>query len=253
MLEGRLARLSRLQEYLIFCVVLCLTASILLSWAGCSILRRAGQRKGGTASVAGEVRASHFVVEDANGLSVGELGVVQGSPCLSLSDEGGKPRIVLSVMQNKEAQLTFLGSDGRPHVVLKVDEGQEPMLSLLDAKGVARAGLAISRNEEPGLFLFDEQGRPCATFSHQKHEGPGLVLWDETKGIAMLTVGDGGRLSLREGNGRERVLLHTDGKDVSGLWLRDKDERDISSIAATNAGPVLRLRDSQDKLIWSAP
>ncbi len=193
-------------------------------------------------------RASAFVLEDKNGKDFGTLGLMEGIPCLLLADEKGEARVLLSVVKNGEPSLVFFGNNGRPRAALGVAQNEDPALSLFDRNGTQRATLAMMDNEEPGLSLFDDGGSKCAVIKQAKGQGPGVVLWDENqKGIAMLTVKDGGRLSLRDENGKERVSLHIDGKEMAGLWVRDGDEKTLATMAATNIGPVLLLNDRNGK------
>ncbi len=81
-----------------------------------------------------EIRATQFIIEDANGKTRGALGVDEKGPSLGLFDENGKCRILLRSYE----EGSMLGLS---------DKNQNPGVILANLKG------------EPGLELYDENGK----------------------------------------------------------------------------------------------
>ncbi len=101
------------------------------------------------------VTAQKFVLIDAQGKAVAELGAAQGGSGLVLMDSAGQPRAAL-----------VLTSSG------------EPGLKLYDDKGVVRAALVVATDGRTGLVLYDGHDKNRAALATGRDGAPAMVLFD---------------------------------------------------------------------------
>ena len=126
------------------------------------------RKMSGQADTPEVVRAQRFEVVDARGRTrvALDVDVAMGTPGLTLDDEQGKMRAMLSLLP-----------DGTPDLVL------------CDEKGKTRATLGLARDGEPAVTFFDDKGKERAMLSVGSDGSPGLGLSDENRATrAMLSL-----------------------------------------------------------------
>lgn len=130
-LERELADAKRRSHRLHLLVLGLAAAGLALAWAGDGGRTAPPARD---ADVPGDtLRATAFMLQDADGVIHGGLGVTETGATLGLLDADGRTRAVLGVTE------------------------AGPTLGLLDADGTIRAELKVTENE-PSVRLFDPEG-----------------------------------------------------------------------------------------------
>lgn len=104
-----------------------------------------------------ELRATNFVLEDANGKPRASLGMDEDGVVLRLRYENGNIGAALCLHDEKMV-LSLSDNNGKQRAVLGVSLNMS-ILSLYDEKEEARATLAVLA-DGPHLVLRDEKGKP---------------------------------------------------------------------------------------------
>lgn len=127
------------------------------------------------------IRANKFVLEDVNGITLADLGLLGDKPTLTFCDMKGEFRSTLS------ADALFM-SDKNGKLRVSVNIGNDgPKLALHDESGKVRAEISVNEHG-PGFMMFDEIGKKRLLLSAFKNE-PALLMQDENEKIrAMMTV-----------------------------------------------------------------
>lgn len=155
---------------------------------------------GDPVDTAREVRAQKFVLVDAGGQALGELGVAEedrsvrlvirregqagawlgvradGAPGLALLRPSGLPRVEVRGGE-AESTLRFYGEAAdRPHVHLLYSEKHGASLELSDPSGRRRVD-AEARDDEAGIWAFDPAGQPRAAAIVPASGEAKFVIW----------------------------------------------------------------------------
>jgi len=133
-LERELARAKRRNRRLVvFALVAAGVAVVAAAWIGAprKVLAESG------AKATNVIRASEFILEDADGNVRASLGISKDGSGLSLYDENGKTRVALGISKD---------SKGGPGLVLRDENG-----SFRAALGVAKVGATLD--------LWDKNGK----------------------------------------------------------------------------------------------
>ena len=142
-------------------------------------------------AVADVVRARSFDVVDAAGKEWASLGLVGGTPGLTLFDAAGQVRANLHLLTGEGyASLSLCDGTGRRRVDLTVFSDGTPWVGLMDAAGKMRASLETSRDGDPNLTVYDAAGHEraalgtttllmTATGEERKRAESSLVLFDK--------------------------------------------------------------------------
>lgn len=104
-----------------------------------------------------ELRATNFVLEDANGKPRASLGMDGDGLELRLKYGNGNIGIALCLHDDKVV-LSLSDNNGKPRAVLGLAKNM-PMLCLYDEREESRATLAVLA-DGPHLVLRDEKGNP---------------------------------------------------------------------------------------------
>jgi len=105
------------------------------------------------------VSASQFLLRDANGRVRGAWGVDDsGAVRLTLSDEGERQRVRLSLLQDGSAGLSFADSADRKLAVLGLLPDNTTNLALTDPAGIPRAVLGVASDGSSNLVFADREG-----------------------------------------------------------------------------------------------
>ena len=114
---------------------------------------------GATSTGGRTVDAQHFVVKNAEGKVVAELGLrPDGMPKLELIGTGGKSRVVLSPLPEGAAALAISSSDGKSLAVSTIGNGAMG-LTLFDKNSHPRVELSVQPDGTPRLALLDKDQR----------------------------------------------------------------------------------------------
>jgi hypothetical protein len=228
-----------------------------------------GQEAANAPKPAQVIRATAFVLVDDEGRERGKLemskeGPGKDGPSLTLSDENGNIRVMLSMPPalDSEPSLVMYGGRAKSNYrvllfggglflrntndKLRVGLSSEASLELNDANGMPRAGLGVTAAGAE-LALGDENGKARAWLRVGKDGSPSLDLRDENGEIRARLIVDeyGPALDLYDAAGKTRAMLSML-KDVPVL----KDERVLKVL---KGGPALTLFDENLTKIWSAP
>jgi hypothetical protein len=148
-LERGLNRANRRNHWFLVGMGLCLLIVVVVCVFGLPAM---------TAQAAGaapkEIRATNFILEDADGKTRAGLVMSEDGPVLRLNDEKGNMRAALYV--HDKAGLSLFDENGKTRAFLGVVQNV-PIMFLYDETGNARAQLFFSDKTGPGLFLFDEK------------------------------------------------------------------------------------------------
>ncbi|HSW02800.1 MAG TPA: hypothetical protein VLI39_21730 [Sedimentisphaerales bacterium] len=236
--ERMLLAANRPNHWLLVVLVLCLAALIVIGAFGC---KRAAVQP--VSSIAGEVRATRFVLVDDKGEHRAWLVMDVYGPAMTLFDQEGEPLAQLAVGKGA-SWLCLMNDKTKQRVQLSVhtpEDNQEgsfavtPALTLVDENGTSRAhfGLTLSG---PDLWLGNENGEQRVGLSAFK-DGAVLNLHSEN---------DKGGLGLVTGK-------EVGGKYRSGLVLRDEKGTPRAQLISNEDGPGLTLADEEGKAMWKAP
>ena len=109
------------------------------------------------ANTSKELRATSFVLEDANGKPRASLGMDEDGLVLRMRYENGNIGAALCLHDEKMV-LSLADNSGKPRAVLGVTKNM-PLLCLYDEREEPRATLAVLA-DGPHLVLVDEKGNP---------------------------------------------------------------------------------------------
>lgn len=189
--------------------------------------RQIAQVQAGADTSASVVRASAFLLVDDEGQVRGHFKMLDGGPYLILQDDHGSRAVSLSV-QGGVPRLILHGDDDEilgiptPRISLAVERDGLAIFGVGDEKGQLRASIGVDK-DGPVLALLDEDGKLRVGLNAFK-DGPALRLADE--------------------KGKLRVTL-TAGKDEPSLYLYDENEQHRVALGANKDGPVLALADEK--------
>ncbi len=139
----------------------------------------------------------------ASGIALALVGATQAPPgtavakSLHLVDEAGKVRILI----NPRAGVSLLDEEGRPRAVLSVDKSG-PGLALYGTS--SKSGTILNVNDDgPALAMRDNQGKTRALLT-TIGAGPALIFSDEREKerIALIQQPDQSSLSMIDRKGR---------------------------------------------------
>jgi hypothetical protein len=147
-LEHELARSKRRFRWLIIGAGLCFFSAAVLF---------AGRTRSDSAGVNKELRATSFVLEDANGKPRASLGVDEDGLELRLSYENGNIGAAICLHEEKVV-LSLADQNAKPRAVLGLAKNM-PLLCLYDEKENPRATVAVLA-DGPHLILRDDKGNP---------------------------------------------------------------------------------------------
>ena len=211
-----------------------------------------------------EVRASRFVLVDADGNERAVLGMTpDGGARLSVRGRDGKVSTSVGVDGAGSASLAIVNAEGKAYASLKFFE-QVPQLilarrpeqpragltvakdgtarlDLLDARGKLRSSVQVpSGDGDSGLSVYDIHGKLRATLDVDRDGAPSMTLWDprQRSRVTVETAKDG------SGPGISFFGPHGDYHRVS-LALED-DERPVLSFADKGKKVRLALGLNQD-------
>lgn len=101
-----------------------------------------------------EVRAGRFVLVDKTDKAWAELATIsENQPQLVLSDEAGRPRLILALSPYGEPVLSFADAAGKRRIALSLDL-YGILLRFSDDTGNVRAALTVPAEGEPELELL---------------------------------------------------------------------------------------------------
>jgi hypothetical protein len=155
-------------------------------------------RYGLPGSTAEIVAARQFVMRGADGKVRGIWGTDEkGAVRLVLQDEGGQPRMRLSLLDDGAAGFALIDSAGHNRAVFAMLPDQSISLALADATGKTRSVLGLARDGSSSLVFTDRTGVPRAT----------MVV--DARGIGTISASD-------RGQGAPVEDLPEDSADTSG-------------------------------------
>ncbi len=131
------------------------------------------------------VEARKFVLIDANGKPLAELGATREGSGLVLMDSTGKPRAALVVTGAGQPGLKLYDRSGVVRAALIVADDGHAGLALYDTASRNRAALATNPDGASALMLFDRDGRLVGVLPAR--------LVDEQRSHGGRTQGDGRR------------------------------------------------------------
>jgi hypothetical protein len=106
-----------------------------------------------------ELRAQRIVLVDKAEQARAEVAVMADNQAgLILSDDGGKPRLTLSLTQYGEPTLSFADAGGTRRIVLGLDL-YGTLLRFTDESGHLRAALVVPSAGEPELELVGKEDK----------------------------------------------------------------------------------------------
>jgi hypothetical protein len=91
--------------------------------------------------VAKVVEAERFVLRDSSGIERAALDILPGGAALSLLDQNGAPRALLS-----QEAIGFLSDGSRAHVALAMLPGGRPLMDFAGPTGNVRVQLGIQKD-----------------------------------------------------------------------------------------------------------
>jgi len=165
------------------------------------------------------VKASSFVLTDANGKTRGELKIKDGGPHLAFFDGNDKPRMLLSLSDKGAATISIQNPEGKVRAVFGFkDDGETSAIALRDADGETRLGMTCSKKGVPGLIMGDGQDTRLSLGVSGKG-APSLAMKKPggDHGIILSTVGDSGTPAL--------LMYGPDGKVDKKLSLIGKSKK----------------------------
>lgn len=129
------------------------------------------------------LRARAFELVDASGRPMAYLMTTSaGDPSLSLLDQSGRDRVVLSTLRG-QPRLSFRDSSGNSRIYLFTSETTAPVgntgLILSDSADRNRVQLTIQQDGSPLFVLKDSRGLPRVFLAMSQNSGPGLLIVDE--------------------------------------------------------------------------
>jgi len=190
------------------------------------------------------IEAEAFFLNDTDGKLRASLGLVDGSPHLSLFGKAGKSSIVLSVDPNDIPALRLFDNNGQRRVELSAPAGKA--LAGNPGRYGYPGDLVVppgSREPEPDgslLVLYDRDGRHRAMLAVMTTGEPRLLLRDE-KGVARSYLGltpDGGT-ALRFHDDLGAANISIVGGEEPLMQLRDPrwgDEMDLNGTITMQLG-----------------
>lgn len=123
-------------------------------------------RYGLPGSTAEIVAARQFVMRGADGKVRGLWGTDEkGAVRLVLQDEGGQPRMRLSLLDDGAAGFALIDSAGHNRAVFAMLPDQSISLALADATGKTRSVLGLARDGSSSLIFTDRNGVPRTTMA----------------------------------------------------------------------------------------
>jgi len=207
----------------------------------------------GPVSGAEVVRAERFEVVDTQGRVRATLGMIFGSPDLTLFDEKGEVRAMLTLDFDGSPALYMNDEKGEVRAEVAVHFDGMPRVWLFDEAGESRVELDLLGGG-PNLTLRDENGEPRALVGVDA-DGPGLVLYDENgerRAWLNLSAEIGPGLVLFDENGEVRAGLGVL-PDGPGLVLADEKGKPRAALVVVEDAPTLSLFDKDGKALWEAP
>lgn len=151
-LERELSRVKNRNRWLLAGVGLCLMSMVVVYGPGLASLTAHASE-----GAPKEIRATSFVLEDANGKPRASLGMDEDGLVLRMRYENGNIGAALCLHDEKMV-LSLADNSGKPRAVLGVTKNM-PLLCLYDEKEEPRATLAVLA-DGPHLVLLDEKGKP---------------------------------------------------------------------------------------------
>jgi hypothetical protein len=123
-------------------------------------------RYGLPGSTAEIVAARQFVMRGADGTVRGLWGTDEkGAVRLVLQDQGGQPRMRLSLLDDGAAGFALIDSAGHNRAVFAMLPDQSISLALADATGKTRSVLGLARDGSSSLIFTDRTGVPRTTMA----------------------------------------------------------------------------------------
>lgn len=254
-LEREVRRAKRWSHGLLVGLGVCLGAAVFGGWVWEPTMIAAQS----SASVANEVHAKKFVLEDSKGEMRGMLGLVAGNPTLLMLDEKAEPRIGMYV--KRDGPKMDLGADGGGvRLSLSVRNKGEPTLTMLDGRALVRARLNLGK-QGPRLDLYDEMGEQRLGLALSKGPDPmgtvPLLAMHNRRGItssSLMVVRNDPRLDLFDEKGDARVTLTVDKGPSLYMWgTQGTGVKKRAQLHVRKDGAGLRFLDKNGDPVWSAP
>lgn len=181
------------------------------------------------------VEAEKFVVRDTDGKSLAELGSIQGSSFLHLTDRSGSGSVSISVVADGPKRLQLWDKHG-PRAEMIVQTDGESGLRIMDKKGVYRISLDVQSDGLPIMRVADKNSRTRAELLLAANDTPALSFYERDKGrkfIAGMGVAKDGSVM---------------------LMIADRDQKSSAELRVPRGGlPHLRFIGKDRKILWSTP
>jgi hypothetical protein len=134
-------------------------------------------------SVTPEVSAQSFVLRDAGGAVRGIWGVAQEDSSLRfvLQDQGGRPRVRLSLLSDGSAGISLIDSAGQPRAVFALESREGGSVVLADAAGRTRTVLAVTPDGAANVVFADQNGGTRAALGVSAIGLPSFTLADPNR------------------------------------------------------------------------
>ena len=173
-----------------------------------------------------------------------------GAVGLTLRDDQGNPRAMLSLMADGVAGLVLFDSRGTPQGILATRKVNGASLSIMDGTGKVRGEFAVGEHGGCALALNDAKGEQRAVLSSPQDNRAGLMVFDSS-GYPAVHVGesDGTKaMTLYGGRDHEiKLAAFVDSDATSSFHLFDKNGMQRGVWAATEQGAGISLFDRAER------
>lgn len=153
------------------------------------------------------VESEKFVVRDARGNILAELGPLGDTPLVGLAifDKDKKARVQLRVLPDGSSQLAILDKNSQQRVSLQVDSMGTPGFGLTDTDGTLRAMFTVEGS--PYLSLLEKGGKIRTAMLTLTQDGPLLGFSDKNGALrALFTLGKDGTPEIKF-NDKDRKVI----------------------------------------------
>ena len=275
-LQEQVRTMQQQQRYTSVC------ALVLLLLVGLVGMTGQGQ-SGDRGNAIKEVRASRFVLVDADGNERAVLGMTpDGGARLSVRSRDGKVSTSVGVDGAGSASLAIVNAEGKAYASLKLVE-QVPQLilarrpeqpragltvakdgtarlDLLDAHGKLRSSVQVpSGDGNSGLSVYDIHGKLRATLDVDRNGAPSMTLWDprQRSRVTVETAKDGSGPGISFFGPQldyHRISLALEDDERPVLSFVDKGEKVRLALGLNQDGaPLIEQRDKDGKKIRTGP
>jgi hypothetical protein len=198
------------------------------------------------------LEAGRFILRDARGRSLAELGIFPGGAALVFYDAKGSA--ALSIGNHEEGPgLTIMGADERRIATIHSTEAG-PIFTLHDRDGAKRMNLSVTGQPSIGILSSGGEARGALGMTDEEHSFLQLFGEHERGGAQLFAASDRAMLRFLDSSDKARAamgLLENEG--TPGLTLNDADATPRVLFMLPPAGPSLTTLDMDRNVSWHAP